>query len=435
MKKLDMKRSELKSLKTNTLFNIDTQNTSIPLIVHGQSVFIFHTCTNSHHFSNNMGQCFYYKNKNIISNEEVSFTFYNVQKTDGLKVLFNKDKVYVLRLSNSEQYIDISNNKGLTDKKGAYYWFSLDSQNQRSYAGIGEARLETKIYEYIFLFDNDETRKANKSFLESLVMIDAVDNNIKPIQLLRDPITLNVPMIIKNTDDLSMDDIANGKYLAKANLSLISQKLYDCISGKNFVLNSHDFPEFSQAIEHSIRTKGLWCNTRLEEKSREFNKDVPNIYETYLRITLSQNSGNSPGIPYVLEIWPVGHYSPIHNHANSNAIIRVLHGSINVSLFPYLSEEEISVEPFANCDFNTENITWISPTLNQIHQLKNLEINVDTCITIQCYMYENENTLHYDYFDYRDNSGKKQPYEPDSDMDFINFKKIMKDEWNNRYKK
>ena len=172
----------------------------------------------------------------------------------------------------------------------------------------------------------------------------------------------------------------------------------------------------------------------LLEKSREFNKDVPNIYETYLRITLGQNSGNSPGIPYVLEIWPVGHYSPIHNHADSNAIIRVLHGSINVSLFPYLSEEEISVEPFANCDFNTDDITWISPTLNQIHQLKNLEINVDTCITIQCYMYENENTLHYDYFDYRDNSGKKQPYEPDSDMDFINFKKIMRDEWNNRYK-
>ena len=196
MKKLDMKRSELKKLKTNTLFNIDTQNTSIPLIVHGQSVFIFHTCTNSLHFSDNIGQCFYYKNKNIISNEEVSFTFYNVQKTDGLKVLFNKDKVYVRRLSNSEQYIDISNNKGLIDKKGAYYWFSLDSQNQRFYAGIGEARLETKIYEYIFLFDNDEIRKANKSFLESLVIIDDVDNNIKPIQLLRDPITLNVPMII-----------------------------------------------------------------------------------------------------------------------------------------------------------------------------------------------------------------------------------------------
>jgi hypothetical protein len=95
-----------------------------------------------------------------------------------------------------------------------------------------------------------------------------------------------------------------------------------------------------------------------------------------------------------------------------------------------LSEEKESVEPFAITNFDKDDITWISPTLNQIHQLKNLEENTDTCITIQCYMYDNEDNSHYDYFDYRNKDGIKEPYEPDSDMDFISFKELIRKEWN-----
>ena len=130
-----------------------------------------------------------------------------------------------------------------------------------------------------------------------------------------------------------------------------------------------------------------------------------------------------------MEIWPVGHYSPIHSHANSNAIIRVLHGQINIKLFPYLCSDSEGVKEFGEKNFGVDDITWISPNLNQIHQLKNLENNIDTCITIQCYMYGVKNSVHYDYFDYIDNDGKKQKYEPDSDMEFIKFKLLMKEEW------
>jgi hypothetical protein len=90
--------------------------------------------------------------------------------------------------------------------------------------------------------------------------------------------------------------------------------------------------------------------------------------------------------------------------------------------------------PFGEKDFSTGEITWISPTLNQIHQLKNLDTNKKTCITIQCYMYEKGDTTHYDYFDYLDDNGNIQQYEPDSDMDFVEFKKLMKQEWDNRPK-
>jgi hypothetical protein len=368
----------------------------INLIVHGQCTFIFE---NTHNLS--------------------EFQILNNDQSDGLHIKLTIDSVSINRLSTQEQLVNqIANKGGLTNANGAYYWFSLDSQNQRLYLGIGEPRLETVIYQYVY------ENASNKLFLESLTHISS-KSLINPLKLLRDPITQTVPNLVKNTNDLTMDDIAQGRFLPHSNLSSTAQILYECISGKNFVLNTPEFPDFTKAIEYSIKTEGCWCNKRLKEKSTEFNKDKPNFLETYLRITLGQNNGESPGIPYVMEIWPSNHYSPIHNHSSANAIIRVLNGTINVSQYPFLCTT--GVEPFAKANFVKDDITWISPTLNQTHQLRNLEKT--TCITIQCYMYENDDVAHYDYFDYIDINGERQQYEPDSDMDFVAFKTLMKREW------
>lgn len=372
---------------------------TIELIVHGQGVLFFN------------------------ASESCVLTFQDISGTPGLKVSFTDSNVAVHELPSNKPLVDPKNTRGLIEKEGAYYWISLDSQNQRIYAGIGEARKETVIYSY--QFPQGDTRKINKAFLESLTTVKL--EKCQVTKLLRDPITKNVPLLVKNTEELTMDDVAANTYIPKSNLSSTAQKLYDCISGKNFVLDSPDFPTFSQAIEHSIATPGLWCHERLKQKATEFDKDKPDYRETYLRITLGENNGESPGIPYVMEIWPVEHYSPIHNHGSASAVIRVLHGSINVSLYPFLSEDNVS--PFGSVNFKKEDVTWISPTLNQVHQLKNLPGNKDTCITIQCYMYEDTDNSHYDYFDYLDGSGKKQQYEPDSDMDFLTFKKTIKKEW------
>jgi hypothetical protein len=382
------------------------EKSNIKLLVNGQGVFVF-------------------SNKDNIS--PVSLFFYNNDKSDGLHVIFTLNSIFVHSIKDNKNLIDINNKSGLSIIKGAYYWFSIDSQNQRIYAGIGEPRLETHVYKY-FLNHSD------KSFLESINQLEIAKTSkyLKQLLLLRDPITSNIPLLVKSTDDLTMNDIAQGSYMPKSNLSLISQKLYDCISGKKFILDDKDFPDFSKAIEYSIITEGNWCNKKLKDKSNEFSKEKPNILETYLRITLSTNNGESPGIPYVMEIWPIGHYSPIHSHASSNAIIRVLHGTINVKLYPFLSGQKDGVEHFLSADFSENEITWISPTLNQTHQLMNDKANSKTCITIQCYMYDNENSTHYDFFDYLDENSEIQQYEPDSDMDFISFKELMKKEWNNR---
>jgi hypothetical protein len=388
----------------NIVFTQPAKNNNINLLVHGQGVFVF----------------------DINTNKDCSFSFLTKDKTDGLKVSLSTTEFLVTRIKNNDKFVSQSKKSGITNKSGVYYWFSLDSQNQLMYAGIGEPRIETVCYTYQF-DTSAKLSEANKMFLESIVSI-VFTSSVLPLRLLKNPITSKIPLIVKGINELTMNDVASNAFLPSASLSVAGQSLYNCVAGEKFILDAPDFPDFSKAIEHSINTQGLWCNTRLKEKATEFGKN-PQPLETYLRITLGQNNGDSPGIPYVMEIWPVGHYSPVHNHSEANAIIRVLHGDINVSLFPYLCDDINGVEPFANKDFKTNDITWISSTLNQVHQLKNLDTNTKTCITIQCYLYDNDDKTHYDYFDYLGDKNAKNQYEPDSDMDFLEFKKLMQNEW------
>ena len=382
---------------------------SLDLPVHGQVTFIFSTPLGS----------------------ETPAKFKFVNKNSGkIKIeISNENLNIVIQAEKTQPPILVNSKTGLISAKNVFYWVSLDSQHQSIKFGIGEARPETLKFAYNLLTDSGnieqpQSFRTYKTFFESLSTIRTI-SNIKSLKILRDPIINPVPLKIKRIDELTMSDIAECKYLPSAFLTPINQQLFNCISGKNFVLDDDDFPDFSKAIQYSIVTEGCWCNKRLQEKSTEFNPDKPNLNETYLRITLGRNSGESPGIPYVMEIWPSNHYSPVHSHADSNAIIRVLHGRINVTLFPFLG----ATEPFGDADFEKDDITWLSPDLNQIHQLRNKTDEV--CITIQCYMYDLNNEKHYDYFDYIDDDKNIVQYEPDSDMDFVRFKKLIKNEWDN----
>ena len=48
-------------------------------------------------------------------------------------------------------------------------------------------------------------------------------------------------------------------------------------------------------------------------------------------------------MPYVLEIWPGGNGSPIHNHGGACAIIKVLFGCLSVNLFNKLKQARHAV--------------------------------------------------------------------------------------------
>ncbi len=163
------------------------------------------------------------------------------------------------------------------------------------------------------------------------------------------------------------------------------------------------------------------------EKANRFGR--PNPKATYLRITVGQPDGQSPGHAYVIEIWPPGHYSPVHSHSNAYAIIRVLYGRLLVKLYPELTLNVREVTPVEQI-LEEGQITWMLPKLNQTHQVKNPDLYSSCCITLQCYQYGQEDRQHYEYFDYISNDGHSiGHFDPKSDMEFTDFKQKMRQEW------
>jgi hypothetical protein len=167
------------------VFTQPTKNNTINLIVHGQGVFMFDI------------------NKNIV--KDFSFSFLTKDYTDGLRVTLSTSEFLVTRIKNMDKYVSQSKRSGIANKSGSYYWFSLDSQNQLLYAGIGEPRIETICYTYQFDI-SDKLAEVNKIFLESIEKV-TFNLGILPLKLLKNPITSNVPLLIKNINDLTMDDL------------------------------------------------------------------------------------------------------------------------------------------------------------------------------------------------------------------------------------
>lgn len=55
--------------------------------------------------------------------------------------------------------------------------------------------------------------------------------------------------------------------------------------------------------------------------------------QCYLRIGVCCSDGTAPGDPLVLEIWPPGCFSPIHNHGGVYGLVRILHGEVRSTSF------------------------------------------------------------------------------------------------------
>lgn len=314
---------------------------------------------------------------------------------------------------------------GLDASLACPYWFSFDCHNRLIRYGKGEMRLGTMLASRE-LERPEENQPDPWSWIAAVQDVEVSAPTTGYVDLWKDPVTIELPMRVVPHDMITMEDIAYGRVTVPASLTPTCQKLYDNVAGARFLLDTPDFPDFAAAIRASILDKDGWCAQVLEKKANEFGKYDPDM--TYLRITLGANQGESPGIPFVMEIWPSGNYSPIHNHGGSDAVIRVLHGEINVSLYPFLAPEQQT--PFAAKTFVKEDVTWISARLNQVHQLRNLNPD-EPCITIQCYLYSDDNRTHWPYFDYL-GEGDIEHFNPNSDADFLTFKRKLKEEWAGR---
>lgn len=296
------------------------------------------------------------------------------------------------------------------------YWLSLDSNNQRIRYGKGEMLQALMLFEYSWATLEDSPLR---DLSKTLCQIEVQNTEVTELKLLEVPVNLDPAPQIVSTDTLTLEMLANNSATVAADLPNACQRLYANVSGAGINLRPADFPEFAQAIQYSIVTPGALCYEKLKKKDPIFG---------YLRVTIDTNQGDSPGQPYVLEIWPAGSSSPIHDHGEACAVIKVLSGQIQVSWFSALSPD-IS-QPWGSAIMHADGITFLTPNYYQIHQLHNPSPKAggEFCATIQCYRYPDDDTTHYEYFDYIEDGQVKQ-FLPDSDWSYLDFKALIQAEW------
>eukprot|EP00210_Caulerpa_lentillifera_P005361 g5123.t1 len=317
----------------------------------------------------------------------------------------------------------------IDEEKEIPYWISLLSAPEgfgRDKSGVffkfgyGEVRRGlSQLFRYLRLVWSDDS---NDRLINPTIKEVQLGQNLKLVRLQRDPVVRGTPLLVIPPDEYTIEDADLGTRCVPSSLTPECQKLYDLVTGKSFVLNTPDFPDFTTAIEYSIHDPNGWCYKLLQEKA----KTALDKNETHIYITAGRYQGESPGIPYAFMIWPPGHYSPIHDHSKANSIIRVLYGGIRIGLFAMLSPYH--KKPFLEHDFYQDQVTWASPTLNQTHQLHNVNQYGPTCITAHVFRYSQKDLVHYKFSGELTPDGVEKSLEV-GDETFSRFKKIIKEEW------
>ena len=316
------------------------------------------------------------------------------------------------------------------------YWISLFAINDPNVKyGIGEVRLP---FSFLNIDLRQEESKSIKEIYYLHFRVNNNDNMLSELSDLKDdfriytgvdPILHELPLFVIPDGQFTTDHRLSHSAIPHSELKGKCRELYTTIH--RFELNTPEFPDLSDVIAKSIKNPRGWCYKKLKEKAGRFGK--PNPKATYLRITEGDLAGSAPGHNYVIEIWPPGHRSPIHKHSDTYSVIRVLEGEILARLYPALSLISNQYEPIEQI-CHKGSVTYILPNLNQTHQLKNVDSSGQPCITIQCYMYGENDRRHYEYFDYLDNTGQSiGHFDPKSDMHYGDFKARMGREKDNRF--
>ncbi len=299
------------------------------------------------------------------------------------------------------------------------YWLSIDKNNSRVRYGKGEMLRKLQLFEFAWI----PAAKFDFDFVKNISKVSVSGTSVRSMEVLAVPINIDPSPHVVGPDNVTLESISANESVVVLDLPGACQTLYSVVAGPLITLRPVDFAQFPEAISHSILTPGCICYERLKDKDPQFG---------YLRVTIDGNLGDSPGQPYVLEIWPAGNGSPIHNHGRACAVINVLHGTITVSVFAALS---IAAEkPWGDITFKEGDVTFLSPDYYQIHRLHNPEPKGGQfCATIQSYKYPEEDSVHYEYFDYIDQSKQIiEQFAPDSDWEYLEFKSLIRKEWQRR---
>ncbi len=376
-------------------------------------------------------------------------------------------------------------NSGYVSGRITTYWYSFDHQNYVVKYGKGYVMEETKLLEYRFIpkgATEDKIKQIRDSlnFLFSPLVRKVVTlYDISPLPLLKDlymtyslgrpkksvtaelrsslkvlikrdtteklktvallltgnenqgdievekkvdfynfPLVSNLPPKVIDSSKVTLDEIDQMRFMFSASLPPTCLELYS-----NIINTTLDEPScLPDAIGYSINTEGCLLHTMIHNK-KPFGGDER---EVYLRVTLGLSQGQSPGIPYVLEIWPKKCRSPIHNHGNAYAVIKVLHGGLTIHVYNKNLQDHLT-----HLDVCQGDVTWISPNWYQAHVLHN--DTPDYCATIQCYQYGKNDDISWPYFDFVDEAHNRiDEFLPDSDIQYGVMKKKVLTEYKQR---
>ena len=228
-----------------------------------------------------------------------------------------------------------------------------------------------------------------------------------------------------DSSKVTLFDLDRGNFVFSASLPSTCKELYENIKGCELDYSENTAGEkvlLSDAIRYSIANGIL--RDKLKDKQGELSEDPKG---TYLRVTLGKSFGKSPGVPYVLEIWPAGHFSPVHNHGNANAVIKILHGSINVDTFNKHEVKKGTPTKLQSFDVNKDDVVWLNRNWYQTHQLHN-DHGSEYCASIQCYNYEASDTTYWPFFDFMSDGETIDEFFPSSDFGFREMRtQVMKE--------
>ncbi|RAQ51229.1 hypothetical protein AFGD_003717 [Aspergillus flavus] len=313
-------------------------------------------------------------------------------------------------------------------KDPTVYWISVDRSNKRFRYG---QHLTNASLTYLEAhFDGDRPSKQWMDQLKSTQILqngrEIPGNDVRYDPL---PVTMDKPPLVVSDEQVSLEDLDKYHRTTYANLPPGCQALYHNIAGHNVSLESASFPQLAQAIDYSCRDPRLVCGKILAQKQTK--NEFHDKSKTYLRITVGSNLANSPGIPYVMEIWPPGHSSPIHDHGRASAVIKVLYGSIDCSWYDAVQDGREPQQVGKPHKLSKGDVTWLGDKQFQIHKLENNYKTV--CITLQCYQFEQSDNEHYEYFDFLDNDLNKDRFVPNSDRSYGELVEELKIEWDRKH--
>jgi len=233
----------------------------------------------------------------------------------------------------------------------------------------------------------------------------------------------NISEVVVANGLMTLDNLSNNSVLEYHSLPDTSRKLFGSMAGPNIMIAKKDVDR----INLSINTPGKILYNKIRQKiNNTFGGDVNMVY---IRVTIGPDQGNSPGSPYVMEIWPPGKYSPIHDHADTAAVIKILWGEITSRYFNPLSSIHYGEPlPYTISIYQQGQAIYLLPFFRQTHQLYNHRSDT-ACITIQAYEFLADDYVHYETFDYYlPNDPNLHQFLPTSDFEYANLMQALRKE-------